>query len=169
MSYSKNKRNKYSNNYYNYTSEAYDYTKSYGYSKPIKKTKKKKLKEKYVKVEEHSNIFTFRFISTLVLFVSFIVSIIFLEALMIQKRFEIDDLNANLKQITENNKNLETELAQNLDLDYVEYIAITELKMQKPTSNQIVHINIPKESYAQKTKNIETENIVSKFKNLFNN
>ncbi len=165
--YSKRNNNKkYANNYYNYTSEAYDYKSSYTYSP---KTKNKKLKEKYVKAEENSQIFTFKFISTILLFVICIMSIIFIEALIIQRRFEIDDLNRQLKQITENNKNLETELAKTLDLDYVEYIAISELGMQKPTSNQIVKINIPKESYSQKSDNYNNDKILSGLKKLSNN
>ena len=97
---------------------------------------------------------------------TFVTSIIFIEALIIQKKFEIDTLNENLKEITENNKNLETELAKNLDLDYVEYIATSELGMQAPASHQIVHINVPKESYSQKNNNIEKQSFLSKISNL---
>ncbi len=102
-----------------------------------------------------------KFLASFIIIATFIVAIIFVEALTIQKRFDIDTLNSTLKEINENNKNLETELAKNLDLDYVEYIASTELGMQRPASHQVVHINVPKESYSEKG------NVKEKEENLF--
>ncbi|WP_250277351.1 hypothetical protein [[Clostridium] colinum] len=170
MSYRKNNYKYNKNNYYNYSSVAHDYT-SYQDNKPTKSNKriKKVKKEKYVKVEEGLKIFSLKFFVTFIMLATFIVCIIFVEALIVQKRFEIDSLNIALKEITENNKNLETELAKNLDLEYVEYIASSELDMQKPASHQIVYIDIPKESYSEKSNTKDTESFLTKFLNVLKN
>lgn len=157
------------NNYYNYTSVAHDYEPDYKKNKGINKRIKKIKKEKYVKAEQGLSFVSLKFLVSFVIIATFIVAIIFVEALTIQKRFDIDTLNATLREINENNKNLETELAKNLDLDYVEYIATTELDMQKPASHQIVHISIPKESYSEKGNIQERKTIFSRLKDLFKN
>ena len=150
MQYRKNRYNTNKNNYYNYTSVAHDYEPDYNRNKGINKRIKKVKKEKYVKAEQGLSFLSLKFLASFIIIATFIVAIIFVEALTIQKRFDIDTLNSTLKEINENNKNLETELAKNLDLDYVEYIASTELGMQRPASHQVVHINVPKESYSEK-------------------
>ena len=158
---------KYKNIQYNNSSLARNYLPDYEYQvnkikKPIRKIKK----DKYIKAEQGLNFLSLKFVVTVAILATFVASIIFIEALIIQKKFEIDTLNENLKEITENNKNLETDLAKNLDLDYVEYIATSELGMQAPASHQIVHINVPKESYSQKNNNIEKQSFLSKISNL---
>lgn len=157
----------YRNSQYNNSSLARDYLPDYEYQvgkikKPVRKIKK----DKYIKTEQGLRFLSLKFVVTVAILATFITSIIFIEALIIQKKFEIDELNANLKEITENNKNLETELAKNLDLDYVEYVASSELGMQKPASHQIIHINVPKESYSQKNNNNQNETFFSKISNL---
>lgn len=169
MRYRTNQYNsKYRNNYYNYTSVAHNYQPAYDYQPkiPTNRRIKKIKKEKYVKVEQNLKILSLKFWSTFVILATFIISVIFVEALTIQKKFEIDTLNTTLKEISENNKNLETELAKNLDLEYVEYIASSELGMQKPASHQIVHINVPKESYTEKGQVSNEETLITKIKNL---
>lgn len=159
------------NNYYNHTSVAHDYQPQYEYNpKPLVNRRIKKIKkEKYVKVEQNLKVFSLKFYATLAIITTFIIAAVFIDALIIQKRFDIDALSSTLKEINENNKNLETELAKNLDLEYVEYIATTELGMQKPTSNQIIHINIPKESYSEKGQVYEEDTFLLKIVNLFKN
>ena len=169
MRYRTNQYNsKYRNNYYNYTSVEHNYQTAYDYQPkiPTNRRIKKIKKEKYVKVEQNLKILSLKFWSTFVILATFIISVIFVEALTIQKKFEIDTLNTTLKEISENNKNLETELAKNLDLEYVEYIASSELGMQKPASHQIVHINVPKESYTEKGQVSNEETLITKIKNL---
>lgn len=166
----KQQRNKYNvnnrNNYYNYTSTAYDYEKEYKSSPSINKRIKKVKKEKYVKAEQGIKFLSLKSITTFTIIVTFIIAIIFIEALIIQRKFDIDTLNAELKEITENNKNLETELAKNLDLEYVEHVATTELGMQKPAYYQIVHINVPKESYSEKGNIKKQETFLTKLYNF---
>ncbi len=163
-------RNRYNfnnrNNYYNYTSVAHDYEPEYK-PRSINRRIKKIKKERYVKAEQGLRFLSLKFIATFTLIATFIIAIIFIEALTIQKRFDVDALSANLKEITENNKNLETELAKSLDLEYVEYIASSELGMQKPANHQIVHINVPKESYSEKGNIEKEETILTKVSNLF--
>ncbi len=172
MKYRINQYNsKYRDNYYNHTSVAHDYQLDYDYQPkiPINRRIKKIKKEKYVKVEQNLKILSLKFWSTFVILATFIISVIFIEALTIQRKFEIDTLNATLKEISENNKNLETELAKNLDLKYVEYIATSELGMQKPANYQIVYINVPKESYSEKGQVNKEQTFISKIKNLLKN
>ena len=88
------------------------------------------------------------------------------KAIHLAHSFGYKNLYARLNEISENNKNLETELAKNLDLEYVEYIASSELGMQKPASHQIVHINVPKESYTEKGQVSNEETLITKIKNL---
>ncbi len=172
MEYRKNNyrpSNRYKNNYYNYTSVAHDYAQDYDNNRKINKRIKKIKKDKYINVEKGLKVFSFKFVITLMILTTFIIGIIFIEALIVQRKFEIDSLNANLKKIIENNKNLETELVKNLDLEYVENIASFELAMQKPSTHQIVHIKVPKESYSQKNDNKKPDTFLDKFKNLFKN
>lgn len=148
-------------NYYNKTSEAFDYNIDYGVpaNTPTPKKRIKKIaKTKYVAVEKNIKIFSFKFFVTLILLFSFSACTIFLNASIIQKRFEIDDLKVELKELKENNKFLETEIAKNLDLEYIENFAATKLDMQKPSNHQIVHINVPKESYTVKSDLSNKEN-----------
>lgn len=167
MRYQRNRYNPNNkSNYYNYTSVAYDYEPEHNTSRHINRRIKKIKKEKYVKAEQGLRFLSLRFITTFAIISTFIISIIFIEALTIQKKFDIDDLNTTLKEITENNKNLETELAKNLDLEYVEYVATSELGMQKPANHQIVHINVPKESYSQKGKIEKEDNFLGKISKL---
>ena len=170
MEYRKNNyrpSNRHKNNYYNYTSVAHDYAPAYENSKKINKRIKKIKKEKYVKVEQGLKIFSLKFIITFMIVTTFVIGIIFVEALIVQRKFEIDSLNITLKEISENNKNLETELVKNLDLEYVENVASFELGMQKPSTYQVIHINVPKESYSQKNNEQEKNVFLDKFKNLF--
>ncbi len=168
----KYQRNRYNTgnkrNYYNYTSVAYDYEPEYSTSRHINRRIKKIKKDKYVEAEKGIRFFSLKFIATLVIISTFVISIIFIEALTIQKKFDIEDLNITLKEIKENNKYLETELAKNLDLEYVEYIATSELGMQKPANHQIVHIDVPKESYSQKGKVEKKDTFLSKITSWIN-
>lgn len=168
MQYQRNRYNYNNNrnNYYNYTSVAHDYELEDNRSRNINRRIKKVKKEKYVKVEQGLRFLSLKFIMAFTLIVTFITAIIFVEALIVQKKFDIDTLNANLKEITENNKNLETELAKSLDLEYVEYIASSELGMQKPANHQIIHINVPKESYSEKGNIEKNETFLTKVSNI---
>lgn len=149
--FSNSYRNNYSSNkmYYSQTSEAFKYEPAYApeSSPSIKKRIKKVKKEKYVKVEQKEKHFTARFFATICIFTTITICAVSISAQTIQKRFQIDELNSKLKELKEANKNLETEIAKNLDLEYVEQYATSNLKMQKPASHQIIHINVPKESY----------------------
>lgn len=152
-------KNKYKNTPYNITSSAYKYMPNYNYDLYPHKYQKRKIKKiKYVKVEQNLKTHSLTFFLTLSIFATFITSFVLIEALTIQKKFEIENLTNNLKEINENNKYLETELSKNLDLKYIENIASSKLKMQKPANHQIIHINVPKESYTIINENINNKN-----------
>lgn len=168
---SNNLNNKKYNSYYSKSSEALKYAPSYQpqYEPSIKKKTRKVIRERYVLAEKNEKIFSINFFVVLSIFVSIAVSFVGINAKILQRKFEINNLNSQLKEIKEDNKNLEIEIAKNLDLDYIENYANKKLKMQKPATHQIVHISIPKESYTVKNNIIENkENTYFEKFNLFN-
>lgn len=166
-----NGKPKYNNAYYNHTSEAFDYNSNIDYNytpkyspnvdtrtnRPFKKIKK----TKYVSAEKNEKTLSLRFLISFALIMTFTTCIVMLEAKIIEQRFKMDELNASLGEITEYNRYLEIELSRNLDLDYIENVAINKLGMQRPASHQIVYITVPKESYSE-TRIINSENIFEK-------
>lgn len=138
-------------NRYNSTSEAHDYAPDIDYN-PRKKPKRKVRTErdvKYVAVEQDEKTISIWFVIGVAILSGLAVSIVLIEAKIIEKRFYIGDLNVEVKLVTDDNTNLENELAKNLDLEYIEKVATEQLAMQKPASHQIIYIEVPKESYAE--------------------
>lgn len=173
---------KYRNINYNYTSEAFDYdydprpnTRPKSNPKPKPKeedsnrSKNKKNRTinnregstKYIQAEKDEKIFSFKFVVSLITIMTLITCIVILEAKIIEQRFEMESLNTNLGELNEYNRYLEIELSKNLDLEYIETIAINKLGMQRPSPHQIIYISVPKESYSE-TRIINTENIFEK-------
>ncbi len=60
---------------------------------------------------------------------------------------EISELQESLDELKEDNYYLESDFDNNLNLEYIEKIAVEKLGMQKPSSYQIRYINVPKQSY----------------------
>ncbi|MCD8214398.1 MAG: septum formation initiator family protein [Clostridiales bacterium] len=60
---------------------------------------------------------------------------------------DISTLQTELNELKEDNYYLENEFDNNLNLDYIEEVAINKLGMQKPSSYQIKYISVPKQSY----------------------
>lgn len=157
------------NSYFNNTSEAYKYAPEYDYAPLSRPTRKiiKKQKTKYVVVEKTVKLYSAKIVFCSLIFATFALTVVCIEALSIHRRFDITSLSNTLNEINENNQNLETELSKNLDLEYIEKIAYSELDMKKPASHQIIYIDVPSESYSE-TNNIEkNETLVSKIKSLF--
>ena len=157
--------------YYNYSSEAYDV---YSHKRKRKMIKKKKTKvpvksasesrrtrarmrraEKVVKTEymilnNKSGIKIYNVIMTFGVIFLMLIALIGIFASNNKMRTNVTIMTQKLKQLEENNDYLEAELAKNIDLEKVERIATTKLGMQKPSSHQIIYINIPKQSYTVK-------------------
>lgn len=154
-------------NYYNNTSEAFKYAPNYEpeYNPVPKRRVRKKIKEKYVKAEQNERYLSLKFFVGLAIFATIGICVVGINAKTIEKRFKIDSLNSELKEIRELNKNLQTDIAKNLDLDYIQKYATENLRMQKPSSHQIVHISVPKESYTVKNNklNIDEDGFFKKF------
>lgn len=146
--------------YYNSSSEAFKYSPNYQpqYEPKIKKKTKIKIKEKYVIAEKNEKIFSLKFFIMIGIFAMLGTTFVGINAKILEKKFQIDELNTKLKEVKENNKNLETEIAKNLDLEYIENYASKNLKMQKPAAHQIIHISVPKESYTIKSENTNNKN-----------
>lgn len=137
-------------NNYNRTSEAFKYFPREYQNKPLKKKVNVKVKNKYVSVEQKQKYISAKFFVSMIIFITVSVSAISINAKVIEKRFEIDSLKEELKQLEEDNRSLKTEISKNLDLDYVEQYATSKLKMQKPSSHQTIHISVPKDTYVLK-------------------
>ena len=60
---------------------------------------------------------------------------------------EIAELQESLDELKEDNYYLESDFDNNLNLEYIEKVAVEKLGMQKPSSYQIRYINVPKQSY----------------------
>ncbi|MCD8091275.1 MAG: septum formation initiator family protein [Clostridiales bacterium] len=60
---------------------------------------------------------------------------------------DIAALQSELNELKEDNYYLENEFDNNLNLEYIEEVAINKLGMQKPSSYQIKYISVPKQSY----------------------
>ena len=64
-----------------------------------------------------------------------------------RQRVTNQDLNAQIIALKSQNHTIETELAEKIDLEYIEEQATTRLGMAEPQPYQIMYISVPKESY----------------------
>ena len=152
---------KYRNVAYNYSSEAYQLATEYDYSTGRRgrtpRVKKKTVGVRAMKAKEESFIGKLKAIKVnysmmrilIGAFIIFVYAMAIVNVLAVgsEQKNEYAVLKDELAQIKENNIYLETQLAENLDLEKVEKIAEKKLGMQKPAAHQIVYINVPKQSY----------------------
>ena len=144
----------YSNARYNYTTEAYSYAPAYDeypeYNEGTRQRRRKakrKAKVVYQKAEREMPMHWFKMVLTACVVFGFAIAILSAHAANTIQRDNILALTSELKEITENNVYLQTELTKNLDLNEVEQLASVKLGMQKPAAYQTVYINVPKEGY----------------------
>ncbi len=64
-----------------------------------------------------------------------------------RQRVTNQNLNAQIIALQSQNHTMETELAEKIDLEYIEEQATTRLGMAEPQPYQIMYISVPKESY----------------------
>lgn len=91
-------------------------------------------------------------------------------AALLNKQLYISSLNTELKQIREQNLVVQSEISKNYDIKEIEKIATTRLGMSKPKAHQIVHINVPKQSYVIQFEEtgglVENETLLAKLKSF---
>lgn len=133
------------NNDYNSTSTAYDFKPEEKVRRRIKK--KKKQGPKYVHAENLGS--SVGLTAYLIMGVIFACAFICVLAISNTNRQKIENnkLLSLLKEEQSNTANLTVEVSETMDLDKIEEIARTKLKMSEPQAHQIRYINIPKQSY----------------------
>lgn len=149
-----------SNNSYNKTANAYNYT-----ARPMREedtyevdlrrdvlTRKKIVKRKkavvYNKLIDRNMKMSKAFIIYAVIFFIGALSLLMLNAMYENKKNSVEALRKEIKTLRETNQDMRIELASSYDENEIALIATTRLGMGKPKPYQIRNIYVPKESYA---------------------
>ncbi len=148
----------------------YNYNDEYFYDEPLYEEKKKSGKAVRKNKKSKPHIFTVIFV--------FSVSIVMIAhyACLAEINFNINKLEKELKEVQKENSLLSVKLAQAINLQSLEKVALGELNMQYPDSEQIVYINVikplPKNDTVDKTfyskKDALENRYVAKVKSLIN-
>ena len=80
-------------------------------------------------------------------------SILFVNAVIIEKSSLANEMQAELQGITEKNNHMKLEIEKNLDLNRIEDIAINELGMKRPDKYQVVYVHVEQNDYAEVVQN----------------
>jgi len=83
-----------------------------------------------------------------------------------QRRYALSTAQATLKTIKQENSDLLKDLYEDYDLVDIEYVATVKLGMTKPEEHQIIHVNVPKQSYNVQYDNTTEENLEFSFFSL---
>lgn len=127
---------------YNYGSTARAYT-----QRTTEKREKESEGLNMVRVDEYSSAHRIALITVMLLMAVLAITFLCLYGYNYKLSTEIASLQSELNELKEDNYYLESEFDNNLNLDYIEEVAINKLGMQKPSSYQIKYINVPKQSY----------------------
>lgn len=76
-------------------------------------------------------------------------TVLYRNALIIQKSDQRDKLEDKLTQIQSQNAQTEMELKEKVNLAYVEEMATSKLGMKRPDKYQVVYINVTQSDYAE--------------------
>ena len=129
---------------YNYGSTARAYSNSY--DRQSNKRNKKAAVET-IRVEEYSVAYRTALIAVMLLMAALAIVFLCLYGYNYKLSSEISELQTQLNELKEDNYYLESDFENNLNLDYIEEVAVNRLGMQKPSAYQIKYINVPKQSY----------------------
>ncbi len=136
-----NNRTRYSYGSYNFGSTA----RAYSYY-PERKTVKKE-QPKVIKVGEYSLVHRVALVGIMLFMAALAIGFLCVYGYNYELSSDIASLREELNELKEDNYYLESDFDNNLNLDYIEEVAINRLGMQKPLSYQIKYINVPKQSY----------------------
>lgn len=149
---------------------AYDYSDEYLYNVPLyeEKNKSKTIIKKNKRSKPH----------ILTVIVVFVISIVMIShyALIAEINYNINRLERELKETEKENSLLGVKLAQAINLQSLEKIALDDLDMQYPGSEQIVYVNVnkslPKNNAMDKSfytkKDIIENKYIAKVKSMIN-
>lgn len=164
----KQNRGKINGNYYNYTSNAYDYDYD-DRQEEIEKIKKEQRVE--VALKRAAKVHRMKLLaSMLVVFLGCLATMSSYAAVAKQRVInekQMDELNS----LKNTNNTLQGEISDSADLAYVEKEAKQKLGMTAPQNYQIVYIDVPKQSYTVQyndNKNIKNDDFdLKKFAHIF--
>lgn len=88
-----------------------------------------------------------RFLLTAIVVCACCITMMIFNSTIVEKRRNIKTLNAQLRQMKQENLSLQADISEQLDLKYIEKVATEKLKMAKPNKYQIVYIDVPKSNY----------------------
>ncbi|MBO5009025.1 MAG: cell division protein FtsL [Clostridia bacterium] len=93
-------------------------------------------------------------------------ALVYVNVMTLRASTEVDALEKQLAIATEKNKQKEIEITQKLDMKVIEKKAVEKLGMQKPDNNQIMYIDVKKDTYSEAVK--QKSNISSFFGGIKN-
>ncbi len=100
-----------------------------------------------VRIDEYGFVHRAALVGIMVLAAVLAIAFLCLYGYNYQLSSDIAVLQTELNELKEDNYYLENEFDNNLNLEYIEEVAINKLGMQKPSSYQIKYISVPKQSY----------------------
>lgn len=74
-------------------------------------------------------------------------SFVYVSAQLTIKQNELKVINTELRDTKSAINSIESTIAATLNLEYIQYIAATQLDMSEPLPHQVVYIELPKESH----------------------
>lgn len=158
--------------YYSYGNVAYDIEPEYTPYYPNEEHKDgNALKEKSHKAEVRENRVTaLKLIAIIVLLFAGALVFMGMHVRVINEGVELRREKTELADLKSTNAMLQSELTEQIDLDYVKEQATTRLSMSEPQSFQVVYIDVPKQSYtvqyAADTADTADKESSSKFSNI---
>lgn len=139
--------NKPGNRYrYQYGSEAYKYNiQAYPASH---EEQEQTLSRKHIQKQKKENLlFNIKMgICGVVLFGAAI-SFVYISAQLSIKQNELKTINTQLRDTKSAINSIQSTIASTLNLEYIQYMASTQLNMSEPLPHQVVYIELPKENY----------------------
>lgn len=75
------------------------------------------------------------------------ISFVYVSAQLTIKQDELKSINVELRDTKSAINSIESTIASTLNLEYIQYIASTQLDMSEPLPHQVVYIELPKESH----------------------
>lgn len=160
--------------YYSYGNVAYDIEPEYTPYYPNEEHKNgNALKEKSHRAEvRESRVTALKLIAIVVLLFAGALVFMGMHVRVINEGVELRREKTELADLKLTNAMLQSELTEQIDLDYVKEQATTRLSMSEPQSFQVVYIDVPKQSYtvqyaadtADKESSSKFSNILSRLK-----
>lgn len=138
-----------SNSYYTYGNVAYEVQPANPKLQQKQKTQPKKsaLTRKESLARRENRIHSFQVCMVMLLIFCGCIAFVGANVIVTNQEVQIRQKKSELSDLKAQNATLESELTEQIDLDYIKQEAMTRLGMSEPQSYQIVYIDVPKQSY----------------------